>query len=77
MKIDRTAAAKKAWETIRARKAGLIPAAPSKTKAEKADEQIERLRGLLSAWMAEPEPEPAAVAAPMAPTKKRRARKAA
>lgn len=75
---DRQAAAKKAWETIRARKAGLLPPAAKVAKTEKADEQITRLRGLLSTWVTpEPEPEVAPVPVPATTAKKRRAKKAA
>jgi hypothetical protein len=55
--FDRTAQAKKAWETIRARKAGLIPPAPDKKTTSK-DEQLERLRKMMASWLrGEPLPE--------------------
>jgi hypothetical protein len=55
--FDRTAQAKKAWETIRARRAGLIPPAPDKKTTSK-DEQLERLRKMMASWLrGEPLPE--------------------
>lgn len=49
---QRKAQAKKAWDTIRARKAGTMPPAPAKGTTSK-DEQIERLNKLLAQWFSD------------------------
>ncbi len=53
MATDRKEAAKRAWETIRARKAAGVsaPPAPKASKAPAKDEQAARLHGLLEEWL--------------------------